>query len=114
MPLFEGDYTPRLKYLAELPPGKVAAHFDRIDRKKFKEVCGDDLCFWGDVPGSHAGHGTPQQVKDEVKELIDIMGDRRLIIDGWAASRTRRSRRTSWPCEKRWASTGVYEAGVCR
>jgi hypothetical protein len=35
LPLFEGDYTPRLKYLATLPPGKVAAHFDRIDRQKF-------------------------------------------------------------------------------
>ena len=37
-PFFEGDYTPRLKYLAELPPGEVAAHFDRTDRKKFKEI----------------------------------------------------------------------------
>ena len=32
LPLFEGDYTPRLEFLAELPPGKVAAHFDRVDR----------------------------------------------------------------------------------
>ena len=80
MPLFEGDYTPRLKYLATLPPGKVAAHFDKIDRKKFKEMCGDVMCFWGNVPPSLLATGTPQQVKDDVKELIDIMGDR-LIID---------------------------------
>jgi len=80
MPLFEGDYTPRLKYLATLPPGKIAAHFDKIDRKKFKEVCGDVMCFWGNVPPSLLATGTPQQVKDDVKELIDIMGDR-LIID---------------------------------
>ena len=81
MPLFEGDYTPRLKYLAQLPPGKVAAHFDRIDRKKFKEVCGDTMCFWGNVPSSLLVTGTPQQVKDDVKELVDIMGDG-LILDG--------------------------------
>ena len=43
MPLFEGDYTPRLKYLATLPPGKVAAHFDKIDRKQVQ----------GDVRGRH-------------------------------------------------------------
>jgi len=83
MPLFEGGYTSRLKYLAELPPGKVAAHFDRIDRRKFKEMCGDVMCFWGNVPASLLCTGTPQQVKEDVKELIDLFGDTgALIIDG--------------------------------
>lgn len=63
MPLFEGDYTPRLEYLAQLPPGKVAGHFDKIDRKRFKEICGDTMCFWGNVPNSLMVTGTPQQVK---------------------------------------------------
>lgn len=82
MPLFEGDYTPRLKYLAELPPGKVAGHFDHIDRKKAKEIIGDVMCFWGNVPSTLLCAGTPQQVKDDVKELIDIFGDNGgLIID---------------------------------
>ena len=61
LPLFEGDYTPRLKYLATLPPGRVAAHFDRIDREKFKETCGDVLCFWGDIPGSLLVTGAPSR-----------------------------------------------------
>ena len=83
MPLFEGGYTSRLKYLAELPPGKVAAHFDHIDRRKFKEMCGDLMCFWGNVPASLLCTGTPQQVKDDVKELIDLFGDTgALMIDG--------------------------------
>jgi hypothetical protein len=82
MPLFEGGYDSRLKYLAELPPGKVAAHFDHIDRKKFKEMCGDVMCFWGNVPASLLCTGTPQQVKDDVKELIDLFGDTgTLMID---------------------------------
>jgi uroporphyrinogen-III decarboxylase len=82
-PLFEGDYTPRLEFLAELPPGKIAAHFDRIDRARFKEVCGDVLCFWGDIPGSLLVTGTPRQVRDEVKKLIDLFGDTgALMIDG--------------------------------
>jgi hypothetical protein len=80
MPLFEGDYTPRLKYLATLPPGKVAAHMDKIDRKKFKEMCGDTMCFWGNVPPSLLATGTPQQVKDDVKELIDLFGDTGALI----------------------------------
>lgn len=82
IPLFEGDYTPRLEFLAQLPPGKVAAHFDKIDRKKFKEICGDVMCFWGNVPSSLLVTGTPQQVKDDIKELVDLFGDTGLIIDG--------------------------------
>jgi hypothetical protein len=81
-PLFEGDYTPRLKYLAELPGGKVAGHFDKVDRVKFKEILGDRMCFWGNVPASLLCTGTPQQVKDDVKELVDLFGDTgALIID---------------------------------
>jgi len=83
MPLFEGGYTSRLRYLAELPAGKVAAHFDHVDRKKFKEICGDVMCFWGNVPASLLCTATPQAVKDDVKELIDLFGDTgTLIIDG--------------------------------
>lgn len=82
IPLFEGEYTPRLEYLTELPPGKVAGHFDHIDRKKAKKLLGDVMCFWGNVPASLMCAGTPQQVKDDVKELIDIFGDNGgLIID---------------------------------
>ncbi len=82
VPLFEGDYTPRLEYLQELPPGKVAAHFDQVDRKKAKEMLGDVMCFWGNVPASLMCTGTPEQVRDDVKELIDTFGDNGgLIID---------------------------------
>ena len=82
IPFFEGDYTPRLKYLQELPPGKIVGHFDSIDRKKCKEMLGDIMCFWGNVPSSLMCAGTPQQVKEDVKELIDIFGDNGgLIVD---------------------------------
>jgi hypothetical protein len=82
MPLFEGSYNSRLKYLARLPPGKVAAHFDHVDRKNFKQMCGEVMCFWGNVPASIMCHGTRQEVKDDVKKLIDLFGDTgALIID---------------------------------
>lgn len=83
IPLFEGDYTPRLEFLKELPKGKVAGHFDIVDRKKTREVLGDTMCFWGNVPAALLVTGTPQQVKDDVRELIDLFGDTGgLIIDG--------------------------------
>jgi len=82
IPLFEGDYTPRLEFLQELPPRKILGHFDRVDRKKAKDLIGDVMCFWGNVPPSLMCAGTPEQVKEDVKELIDIFGDNGgLIID---------------------------------
>jgi uroporphyrinogen-III decarboxylase len=33
-----------------LPPGKVLGHFDVVDKKKAKEIIGDIICFWGNVP----------------------------------------------------------------
>ena len=83
MPFFEGDYTPRLKYLAELPTGKVLGHFDILDLKKAKEMIGDNLCFWGNIPAQMLVTGTPSQVSDYIRNLIDIFGDTGgLIIDG--------------------------------
>jgi len=83
MPLIEGRYTSRLEYFQELPPKKIIAHWDRVDRKKAKALLGDTMCFWGNVPASLLCTGTVQQVKDDVKELIDIFGDNGgLIIDG--------------------------------
>ena len=83
MPFLEGDYTPRLQYLAELPPGKVAGHFDVVDLHKAKNIIGDVMCFWGNVPAQTLVTGKPQQIKDYVKNLIDIFGDNGgLIVDG--------------------------------
>jgi uroporphyrinogen-III decarboxylase len=82
VPFFEGEYTPRLSYLAELPPGKVLGHFDKIDRRACKNVLGNTICFWGNVPSSLFITGTPQQIKDDVKELIDIFAENGgLIVD---------------------------------
>ncbi len=79
----EGDYTPRLEYFTELPPKKFVLHYDRVDRKKAKKVLGNVCCFWGNVPASLLCLGKPQQVIDDVRELIDIFGDNGgLIVDG--------------------------------
>jgi uroporphyrinogen-III decarboxylase len=85
MPIFEGDYTPRLEFLAELPKGKVLGHFDVVDRKKARQMIGDTMCFWGNVPSSLLIAGRPEQVRDDVKELIDTFADNGgLIIEGSA------------------------------
>ena len=81
-PFFEGGYTSRLEYLAELPPKKVVGHFDRVDRKRCKKILGDIMCFWGNVPASLLITGSPDQVKADVRELIEIFADNGgLIVD---------------------------------
>jgi uroporphyrinogen-III decarboxylase len=71
---FEGDYTPRLRYLLELPRGRVLAQLDTTDIFKAKEALKGHMCIRGNVPSSLLQVGTPQQVKDYCKELIDVVG----------------------------------------
>jgi uroporphyrinogen-III decarboxylase len=71
---FEGSYTERLEYLRELPRGKVVAWFDKTDMFKAKEVLGDTVCIMGNMPSSMLSVGTPQEVKDYSKKLIDVVG----------------------------------------
>jgi hypothetical protein len=71
---FEGDYTSRLEYLLELPRGKVLGHFDSSDIIRVKEVLGNHMCIMGNVPPSLLQTGSPQEVKDYCKRLIDVVG----------------------------------------
>lgn len=72
----EGSYNERLEYLAdpELPEGKIIWIFDQTDMVKVKKVLGGKSCFGGNVPASMLKVGTPQQVEDYVKNLIENVG----------------------------------------
>jgi len=74
MPLFEGKYTSRLEIIKDIPKGKAIYWFETVDIYKAKEILGDTVCFRGNVPVSLLQLGTAQQVKDYVKELIDVVG----------------------------------------
>ena len=71
---WEGSWDQRLEYLRELPKGKVVGWFDRTDLFKAKEVIGEMMCICGDMPLSLLRTGTPEQVKDYAKKLIDVVG----------------------------------------
>jgi len=73
-PFFEGDYAMRLKYLAELPKGKILGLFDATDMYKAKEVLGDVMCISGMMPLSLLQVGTPDSVRAHAKKLIDVVG----------------------------------------
>jgi hypothetical protein len=43
----EGDYTSRLPYLLEIPPGKIICRFDHTDIYKAKKVLDGHHCIAG-------------------------------------------------------------------
>jgi len=73
-PFFEGDYASRLEIIRDIPRGKAIYWFERTDIFKAKEVLGDRVCIKGNVPASLLCTGTPEEVKDYCKKLIDIVG----------------------------------------
>lgn len=70
----EGDYTPRLKYIKDVPKGKVVYHFERVDMAQAKKVLGGTASIMGGLPNSLLVSGTPEEVKEYCKRLIDVAG----------------------------------------
>lgn len=74
MPFFEGKYTARFEYLAEFAKdhkGNVIYWFDQSDMFKAKEAFGDHACIRGNIPGSILVTGTPNQVEEYTRKLIE-------------------------------------------
>ena len=71
MPAMEGHWTTRLEIMSDLPKGKTLWMVDQSDIAKAKKTIGKVGCLFGNVPSDLLVVGTPQQVKDYVKNLID-------------------------------------------
>jgi len=71
---WEGDYTSRLPFLLEIPPGKIICRLDRTDVYKAKKALGGHHCIAGGMLPSLLQTGTVQQVKDECLRLIEAIG----------------------------------------
>ncbi|OIQ58417.1 uroporphyrinogen decarboxylase family protein [Neomoorella thermoacetica] len=67
----EGDWTPYLEKIAELPEKSIVFIIDNTDAQKAKKILGGKFCLWGGVPTTLLTYGTPAQVKDCVKQAID-------------------------------------------
>jgi uroporphyrinogen-III decarboxylase len=71
LPFAEGDYMPRLEIIKDMPRGKVVWYFEQMDMGKAKEVLGDNACIAGNLPVSVLCTGTPQEVKEGCRQLIE-------------------------------------------
>jgi hypothetical protein len=74
LPAAEGGYNTRLEVIKDLPKGKTLWMFDETDIIKAKSIIGGTICILGNVPSSMLQLGTPQDVKDYCKKLIDNVG----------------------------------------
>jgi hypothetical protein len=70
----EGSYNQRLDVIADsgLPAGRTMWLFDKTDMAAVKQKFGSWACLGGNVPASLFKAGTPQQMTDYVKQLIDV------------------------------------------
>jgi uroporphyrinogen-III decarboxylase len=70
----EGGYNTRLDTLTDFPRGSVVWWFDQTDMVKAKKVLGDKFCIQGNVPSSLLVTGTPEDVKECCRKLIEQCG----------------------------------------
>jgi uroporphyrinogen-III decarboxylase len=72
--LWEGDCTSRLETIADIPKGKAIYWFERTDMHRAKEVLDGKVCIMGLMPSAVMCIGSPQDVRDYCKRLIDVVG----------------------------------------
>ena len=70
-PVAEGGYNSRLEVIKDFPKGKALWMFDQTDMAKAKKALANTACVMGNVPLDLLAVGTPQQVQDYCKKLID-------------------------------------------
>ena len=70
----EGKMNRRLEAIKDLPKSSVLWWFDSTDMARAKRILGDVACIAGNVPVSLMCLGTPQEVKDYCRKLIEDCG----------------------------------------
>jgi len=78
---FDQDWTRDLVRLQELPAKKCILNLDGMtDIRKFKQLVGDRMAVMGDVPASLFASGTPDAMRNYVRDLVRDVGPTGLIL----------------------------------
>ncbi|MCX8033604.1 MAG: uroporphyrinogen decarboxylase [Thermoleophilia bacterium] len=70
----EGGYNSRLEIIKELPKASTIWLFDQTDMARAKETIGQVACIQGNVPLSLLCTGTPDEVINYARRLIEVAG----------------------------------------
>ena len=71
---WEGNAVSRLEIIGDVPRAKAVYCFEQTDMFRAKEVLGDQVCLKGNVPLSLLITGSPEDIKEYCKKLIDVVG----------------------------------------
>ena len=81
----EGDWTPHLGAFAQLPDASIVYHVDRADIFETHKAIGHKFCLSGGVSNYLLAYGTPDEVRQHCKEIIDgVAQDGGYILDASA------------------------------
>jgi uroporphyrinogen-III decarboxylase len=72
LPFAEGRYGSRLETISHLPRGKSVWLFDQTDMGRAKETVGRVAAIQGNVPLSLLHAGTPEEVREYCRKLIEV------------------------------------------
>ncbi|HEX2965756.1 MAG TPA: uroporphyrinogen decarboxylase family protein [Syntrophorhabdaceae bacterium] len=67
----EGKFDSRFDSVNEFPKGFVTWRLDQSDMALAKKKLGNNCCLWGNLPSSLLVTGTPEQVKERCRQLIE-------------------------------------------
>jgi hypothetical protein len=67
----EGKWAAHLERFAELPAGSIIYHCDRDDPLEVRRKLGEGFCLSGGIPNDILAFGTPDQVRQRCKHVID-------------------------------------------
>ncbi len=71
LPYAEGNYGVRLEVIKDMPRSSVIWYFEQMDMAVAKKVLRDNACIAGNVPALMLCNGTPQEVKEHCRKLIE-------------------------------------------
>ncbi len=81
----EGNWNPNLKYISELSDRCIIYHVDRGDIFEVHKQVGHKFCLSGGIPNELLTFGTPDEVKEFCRKVIDgVAGEGGYIMDAGA------------------------------
>ncbi len=81
----EGNWDEHLDAFAELPDQSIIYHVDKGDIFEVHRRIGHKFCLSGGVPNYLLGYGTPDEVRQSCKKIIDVVArDGGYIMDASA------------------------------
>lgn len=81
----EGNWDQNLKYTAQLPDKSIIYHVDRGDILEVHKAVGHKFCLSGGITNDLLTYGTPDQVREVCKRMIDgVAKDGGYIMDAGA------------------------------